>query len=173
MNAAAQAADVAGYYPRWTQCATPEPLNAYINISNSTASGNTTTNSTLSPDLTVQSCSYNKQGDDTALKVSWHGNLAVLDCELCCVRWFVTIDGRECASPGPIDGAVVQDLSLSFRGYDIARPASIVGICSLWDPECTRWSFESEHAQMPGRTAPTTSLHLATPSLGTTPCQGS
>ena len=130
LNTADQASSVEGYHPRWAQCASPGPLNAYVNSSNiaaaAVASGNDT-NSTLPSELMVQSCSYDKQDNETALKISWHGSIAVLECDDCCVRWYVTIDGQECVGPGPIDGAVVQDLSGSE--YDISRPASIVGIC--------------------------------------------
>lgn len=111
---------VKGYYPSWTQCATDEPLDAFTNASDPDSFNNT-----------IQSCSYTKVSEDTALKVSWHGNVAVIDCLLCCVRWYLTIDDEECSDPGPIDIALVQDLSSIGEDfvYNLTRPASVVGIC--------------------------------------------
>ena len=43
------------------------------------------------------------------------------------MRWYITIDGEECANPGPVDGALVQNTV--GTAYDLGRPASIVGIC--------------------------------------------
>lgn len=47
------------------------------------------------------------------------------------MRWFLTVNGEECSDPGPIDAALVQDLTeIRFPpNYDLFRPASIVGIC--------------------------------------------
>ena len=47
------------------------------------------------------------------------------------MRWFVTVDGEECADPGPIDIAIRQDLTeLDMEDqFDDFRPASVVGYC--------------------------------------------
>ncbi len=122
--AADQASSVEGYHPRWFQCTTQEPLNAFTNMSDILLARNSSEPAPAA--TTIQTCAYEKNDNDTALKISWHGNIAVLDCETCCVRWFLTIDGQECSMPGPIDAALVQNI---VRDYDLARPASIVGIC--------------------------------------------
>ena len=76
-------------------------------------------------------CTFSKQSNDTVLKVTWEGNIAVEDCTTCCMRWFITIDDGECADPGPIDAVIWQDLStgpLSVQ-FDLRRPGTVAGIC--------------------------------------------
>lgn len=70
---------------------------------------------------------FSKQSADTALRVAWDGNIALNDCGQCCMRWFLTIDGMECANPGAVDGALVQNTFGATS--NLGRPASIVGIC--------------------------------------------
>lgn len=101
------------FYPNWVQCVTPTPLNSTVN------------------DSTVMTCNFTKQQSATVLRVAWDGNIGVVGCENCCMRWFITIDGKECSNPGPIDVAIRQDLSelggnTLFEEY---RPASVVGYC--------------------------------------------
>ena len=101
------------YYPNWLQCVTDTPLNSTIN------------------DSTIMTCEFSKQRADSTLRVAWDGNIAVVGCDNCCMRWFITIDGQECSNPGPIDIALRQDLTdldeeLWFDDY---RPASVVGYC--------------------------------------------
>ena len=46
------------------------------------------------------------------------------------MRWFIAIDGQECEDPGPIDGAIRQDLTDSTIGtFDVYRPITVAGIC--------------------------------------------
>lgn len=45
------------------------------------------------------------------------------------MRWFLTLNGQECADPGPIDIALAQNFPGTTITYDLTRPASIVGIC--------------------------------------------
>lgn len=101
------------YYPNWLQCVTDTPLNSTIN------------------DSTIMTCDFSKQRVDSALRVAWDGNIAVIDCDNCCMRWFITIDGQECSDPGPIDIALRQDLTDldEEMWFDDYRPASVVGYC--------------------------------------------
>ena len=101
------------YYPNWLQCVTDMPLNSTVN------------------DSTVMTCHFAKQRVDSTLRVAWDGNIAVVGCDNCCMRWFITINGQECLDPGPIDIAIRQDLTdldedIRFDDY---RPASVVGYC--------------------------------------------
>lgn len=48
----------------------------------------------------LQECQYYKQLDYTWLRVTWIGNMRITRCEGCCMRWFFTINGEECADPG-------------------------------------------------------------------------
>lgn len=108
-----------GYYPRWTQCVSEEALEIYTNASDP-----------ASFNESIHSCSYNKKSEDTVLKISWDGNIGVTGCQKCCMRWYITIDDEECSYPGPIDVALVQDLTDISYSYDLIRPASVFGICS-------------------------------------------
>ena len=110
--------NVQGFYPRWRQCATEGALNTFINISDPNFVNET-----------IQTCSYIKRSENTSLKISWDGNVAVIGCQRCCMRWYITIDGEECLNPGPIDVALVQDLTGFPYTYDLFRPASVFGIC--------------------------------------------
>lgn len=106
------------YTPIWTHCASDEPLNDFRDISD---------NTTTSEDP-IQTCDFTKQSGDTVLRVAWDGNIALNDCNDCCMRWFLTLNGEECANPGPIDVVLSQSLT-GNTFYDLTRPASIVGIC--------------------------------------------
>ena len=44
------------------------------------------------------------------------------------MRWFVTIDGSECADPAPIDGVLYNNNSLTT--INIHRGTTITGICN-------------------------------------------
>ena len=74
------------------------------------------------------SCPFKKQRGDSVLKLSWYGNIALRDCLTCCMRWRLTINGSECADPGPIDGAIYQTLT-GRVDVEYYRPASIAGVC--------------------------------------------
>ena len=90
----------------------------------------------------LMSCTLNKKKPETVIKASWYGNIALEQCEDCCMRWYLTINGTECQTPEPIDGAIMQDLrgSRLLDIFDIRRPAAISGICygpsegSQWGP---------------------------------------
>lgn len=99
------------------QCVSDGPLNYTTPADNSTDDD----------DDDVQTCLFNKQQDETVLRVAWDGNIALDECNQCCMRWFITIDGEECSNPGPIDAALSQNLN--GDAYVLQRPASIVGIC--------------------------------------------
>ena len=111
--ALASAPSDGSYYPNWLQCVTDTPLNSTIN------------------DSTVMTCDFSKQLANSTLRVAWDGNIAVVGCDNCCMRWFITIDGQECSDPGPIDVALRQDLTNLNEDswFDDYRPASVVGYC--------------------------------------------
>ena len=74
-------------------------------------------------------CTFTKKRNDTVLKISWEGNIALEGCKFCCMRWYITVDGEECGDPGTIDAAIHQDLGPLTDQFDLRRPASVVGIC--------------------------------------------
>ena len=76
-------------------------------------------------------CDFTKLNASTVLRVAWEGNIAVLGCFDCCMRWSILINGEECSDPGPIDVSLRQDLTdrnLDIP-FDLYRPASVAGFC--------------------------------------------
>ena len=55
--------------------------------------------------LLFQECSFNKLHDNTALKVSYHGNVNVYTSKGC-NRWYFKFNGNECSGPLSIDSVV-------------------------------------------------------------------
>jgi len=56
-------------------------------------------------DLLFQECSFNKLHDNTALRVSYQGNVRVYSNNKC-NRWYFKFNGSECSGPLPIDSVV-------------------------------------------------------------------
>ena len=50
----------------------------------------------------LQMCTLNKGRNDTWVRVSWNGNMRITRCTSCCMRWYFTINGEECADPGKL-----------------------------------------------------------------------
>ena len=50
-----------------------------------------------------QECSFNKLYSNTALKVSYQGNIRVLSSYYACNRWYFKFNGNECSGPLAID----------------------------------------------------------------------
>jgi len=71
-----------------------------------------------------QECSIVKQRDDTWLRLTWDGNMRVARCTVCCMNWYLTVDGFQCSSPGPVDVLVYQ-----AGNYLIVRHSHFTGMC--------------------------------------------
>ena len=100
------------FYSNWQQCVT---TNLETNLTN----------------ITIMNCSFNKQRNDTVLRIAWDGNKALEGCTECCMQWFVTINDEECVDSGPVDASIHQDLTagrLSVQ-FDTHWPGTITGIC--------------------------------------------
>jgi len=87
-----------------------------------------------------QDCSFNKLKSDTAIKVSFQGNMAVSGSSAKCNRWFFKFNGNECSGPMTIEAAVYNhwpsgNPSLlhhrSFEGYCENIPQGTVRV-ELW-----------------------------------------
>ncbi len=74
--------------------------------------------------LQETACLFNKTSSDTAVKVSFNGNLRMTNCEDCCMRWFVTINGSKCVSPAPIEAVIY---STNARTINVHRGSTIAG----------------------------------------------
>ena len=68
---------------------------------------------------------------DSALHVTFNGNLRLTDCSDCCMRWFITINGSECVDLAPIDGVLYNSASY----INIHRGMTITGICNQTNNE--------------------------------------
>ena len=81
---------------------------------------------------------------DTALKVSFQGNMRVLGDDKC-NRWYFKFDGNECSGTMTIDAHVYNDWSSgnpnllhhwSFEGYCENIPQGVVRV-ELWVGQCS------------------------------------
>lgn len=95
------------YFPYYSHCAIP-------NVNEGLDEG----------PVNQTACGITKQSQDSALKITFNGNLRITDCSDCCARWFVTIDGLECSDP--IEGVVY---SVNGSGINIHRASVISGLC--------------------------------------------
>ena len=93
--------------------------------------------------ILFQDCAFNKQQSNSALRVSFQGNMRVLGSSKC-NRWYFKFNGNECSGPMTIDAAVYNywpsgnpDLwhHRSFEGYceNISQGAVRV---ELWVGQC-------------------------------------
>jgi len=102
-----QSDDTNVYFPYYSHCAIP-------NVNEGLDEG----------PVNQTACGITKQSQDSALKITFNGNLRITDCSDCCARWFVTIDGLECSDP--IEGVVY---SVNGSGINIHRASVISGLC--------------------------------------------
>lgn len=110
--------------------------------------------------ILFQECAFNKLQSNSALRVSFQGNIR-LDDHRKCSRWFFKFDGKECSGPMKIEavfysswpaGAIPNLIyHRSFEGYceNITRGAARV---ELWIGKCkgftlgdaaTGWTYSS------------------------------
>ena len=77
--------------------------------------------------FSYKDCQFEKKSSETSLRLTYAGDIRVLTSsgKSVCSRWFVTVNGRECASPGSID-AVIHSNTKSLNTH---RPAYIDGFC--------------------------------------------
>ena len=65
-----------------------------------------------------------KKRNDTWLRLTWDGNLRIARCQVCCMNWYLTIDGYQCSNPGAVDTLVYQ-----AGNYLIVRHSHFSGVC--------------------------------------------
>lgn len=71
----------------------------------------------------------------------------------CCRRWFITINGKECLSPAPIDALIYVG---RINNLNIHRPSTLDGFCNnipkgnvtvgLSIGNCKNWSYDEGDA---------------------------
>lgn len=64
---------------------------------------------------------------NTALRVTYQGDMRVLSGFPTCRRWFITINGKECTSPDTIDGTLYFNTKTSSINHH--RPVTLDGFC--------------------------------------------
>ena len=88
-------------------------------------------------------CLFNKLQSDTAIKVSFQGNIRVIGTRKC-NRWFFKFNGNECSGPMTIEAAVYNSWPSvspnllhhrSFEGYCENIPQGRVTV-ELWVGQC-------------------------------------
>ena len=109
------------YHPIWTLCG---PLTVAEGTIDEGA-------------LNSTSCTGSKRSDDSAVRVTFNGNLRVTDCHDCCVRWFVTLNGEECTDPAPIEAVVY---SADAEQVNIHRSSTITGEYLQTSMHAWEWS---------------------------------
>ena len=94
--------------------------------------------------VSFQDCSFKKLQSDTAIKVSFQGNMRVSG-SVKCNRWFFKFNGNECSGPMTIEAVVYNGWPSgspnllhhrSFEGYCENIPQGTV-IVELWVGQCS------------------------------------
>ena len=76
-----------------------------------------------------QDCSFNKLQSDTAIKVSFQGNMRVLGSSSKCNRWFLKFNGNECSGPMTIEAVVYNSWPSSAGSSNLLHHRSFEGCC--------------------------------------------
>ena len=74
----------------------------------------------------LQKCDFRKIRSDTALRVTYQGDVRVVSASPSCRRWFITVNGRECPSPDTIDASLYFH---GVKGLNHHRPSTLDGFC--------------------------------------------
>ncbi|PFX15133.1 Collagen triple helix repeat-containing protein 1 [Stylophora pistillata] len=91
----------------------------------------------------IKECSFNKLHQNTALKVSYQGNLRLHNSNRKCNRWYFKFNGNECSGPLPVDSVLyTYDSSTPiilrshfFEGFCENLPQGTVRV-ELWVGSC-------------------------------------
>ena len=95
-----------------------------------------------------QDCSFNKLKSDTALKVSYQGNVR-MHSDQKCIRLYFKFNGNECSGPMTIEAGVYSDWAggipnlhhhRSFEGYCENISKGTVRV-ELWVGQCSSFSL--------------------------------
>ena len=98
--------------------------------------------------ILLQSCSFIKLQSNTALKVSFQGNMRVIGT-VKCNRWYFKLNGNECSGPMTIEAVVYNSWPSgspnllhhrSFEGYCTNIPQGAVTV-ELWVGKCPSYSL--------------------------------
>ena len=76
--------------------------------------------------IPIQTCDFRKSHSDTALRLTYHGDMRVISGANVCRRWFITINSKECTSPATIEAAVHP---IGLTGLNNHRHGTLDGFC--------------------------------------------
>ena len=102
--------------------------------------------------ILFQDCAFNKLRSNSALRVSFQGNMRVQGSSKC-NRWYFKLNGNECSGPMTIEAAVYNywpsgnpDLwhHRSFEGYCENIPQGAVRV-ELWVGQCSGVTLGDAH----------------------------
>ena len=97
--------------------------------------------------ILFQDCAFNKLQSNSALRVSFQGNMYVYG-DVKCNRWYFKFNGNECSGPITIEAVVYNDWSSgnhillhhrSFEGYCENIPQGAVRV-ELWVGQCSGYT---------------------------------
>ena len=99
--------------------------------------------------ILLQDCAFNKLQSNSALRVTFHGNMMARGNSHRCNRWYFKFNGNECSGPMTIEAAVFNwwpsgDPELlhhrSFGGYCENISQGVVRV-ELWIGKCSGWTL--------------------------------
>ncbi len=94
-----------------------------------------------------QECSFRKTYSNTALRVSYQGNIQIYSHQACS-RWFFKFNGNECSGPVPIESVFYTEWKAGvpnnyqsnfFEGYCENLAQGTVRV-ELWVGKCSRYT---------------------------------
>ena len=71
-------------------------------------------------------CTMKKTSLNSAVRVTFNGNIHLTDCSDCCARWFITINDSECVDPAPIEAIIY---TVNGTTVNLHRSSTITGMC--------------------------------------------
>jgi len=77
----------------------------------------------------IKDCSFNKLQSDTAIKVSFQGNMRVRGTTYKCNRWFFKFNGNKCSGPMTIEAVVYNNWPSSAGNPNLLHHRSFEGYC--------------------------------------------
>ena len=98
--------------------------------------------------ILFQDCAFNKLQSNSALRVSFQGNMRVYG-DVKCNRWYFKFNGNECSGPMTIEAIVYNNWSSgnhflfhhqSFEGYCENIPQGAVRV-ELWAGKCSGYTL--------------------------------
>ena len=96
------------FHPQWVHCSIPTIEGGNLDEG----------------PLESTACVLNKTKTASSVRVAFNGNIQLTNCENCCMRWFITLNGEECSDPAPIEAVI---FSSNARTANIHRGATIAG----------------------------------------------